>query len=892
MSTPATLPSNFFDGSGGTGGSHPAPAQLPPEFFAQQDRAARLARSKLPPPPGAPAGGKPGSAEWQAWAAQRIQDNKDTADAMAPAAPHDAGFWSGLGSQLASAVDPTPAIKAILSTGGAPTALIKMAYDALQGQVDQGHQAADAWRKGDRTEATGHAMAAALPLLGPAAANAGEAIGEGRTGEGLGQAVGLVGTTLLAPELMERAPGAVDMATNAAKSVAAETNLAGVIDAAKAANDVRKLVTSPNPITKAMAVKRLLDRVPGPEDAASPPPAAPPAAAPAPPPLPGPATLTDADKAFIARRLAQQNAPAPAPRTDLSPHLGYQAQDADFAPAPAAPAPAAPAPAPAAPVEPPAPAPGPVTPAEPPPAALTPAQRLEDAADEQAARLHMQAQDIEWANRAHKADRFAAYLLKNKLDPTHENLTAAAKALAERKVPSADTVDMIHDRMGYDPPQAAQTAAAETPATPAPAGPDLEQQLRDSIAAAQAKKGIPPEAAGAPPPGTLAQISPNSIKADPVRFQFKRDTGGAAGVGDKLKSVDTYNPDLGGILNVWHDPADGQTYVVNGHHRLDLAQRANAPSVDVRYIDAANAPEARAKGALINIAEDQGTPLDAAKLFRDTGISPADLKSRGISLSGKTARAGLGLSKLDQGIFDQVVSGDIPEANASIIGEMLPDRFADQRAVINAIDKAAARGKAMTPAQIQESIRVGMRPENQITETQDTLFGTESETRSLFAETGEISDYVRKQLSQEKRLFGSVSSSGAAERLGGAGNVINAEENSRIAGETKQAQAVYDKLSGMSGPVSDALAAGAKELATSGENPNAIKARTYESVRRAISETLSGAKGRVPEGLPPGDSDGVGQAPGPAPGDLFAPEVKPPAKRVRKIGDLGKLGDR
>ncbi len=432
--------------------------------------------------------------------------------------------------------------------------------------------------------------------------------------------------------------------------------------------------------------------------------------------------------------------------------LASEAQTAGPQPAPEPPAPAAPAPAPA---------PEPQTPA------LTSAQRIEDAAAEQAAHLQMQAEGIMWANRARKADRFAAYLKENDLAPTPPNLAYAAKALAEREVPSADTIDLIHDRMNYQP-QAAEVAEksrladmlAPKPAE-TPAAPDLEQQLRDSIA----------------------------------------------------------------------------------------------------------------------------------------GVTPDKLKAEGIALNGKVARAGLGLSNLDQGIFDKVVAGEIPHEQAATIGEMLPGRFADQKAVLDSVQKAAARGKDMTPAQIAESIRVGMRPGSEITETQDSLFGSHAETRSLFAETGELSDYIRKQLASEKRLFGTVASNAAAERLGGAGNVINAAENSRIAGETTQAQAVYDKLSGMSGPVSDAIANGARELAT-GKDVNAIKSSTYEAVRRAISETLSGKTDGVPEGLPPGDSGGIGKAAGPAPGSekvspqkVSPPEVTPKIKkRIRRIGDLGKLG--
>src|SRR5262249_34974525 len=135
--------------------------------------------------------------------------------------------------------------------------------------------------------------------------------------------------------------------------------------------------------------------------------------------------------------------------------------------------------------------------------------------------------------------------------------------------------------------------------------------------------------------------------------------------------------------------------------------------------------------------------------FRDSGMTPADLKARNISLDGRIARAGLGLANLDQGLFDRVIAGDVSQETGATIGELLPGRLADQRAVIKAVDDAAARGKHMTPAQIAESIRVGMRSGAEIHSVQNTLFGDVEETRSLFSEIGEISDYIRKQLGAE-----------------------------------------------------------------------------------------------------------------------------------------------
>jgi hypothetical protein len=182
-------------------------------------------------------------------------------------------------------------------------------------------------------------------------------------------------------------------------------------------------------------------------------------------------------------------------------------------------------------------------------------------------------------------------------------------------------------------------AAARAEGVPVPVRLINEDVFGEPDAAPAAMPSLQPEApapqaATASPlqPGAIGEMDPADIKADPVRFQYKRDTGGAAGVGDELKGIKKYDPELGGVLSVWRDPEDGQTYVVNGHHRLDLAMRAGAPSVAVRYLGAETASQARLKGAMINIAEGRGTAIDAAKIFRDNGMSPADLGSLGISV--------------------------------------------------------------------------------------------------------------------------------------------------------------------------------------------------------------------------------------------------------------------
>ena len=105
-------------------------------------------------------------------------------------------------SNFANAVNPVPGIKAIVSD---PQGLKHgIEENVFRPQVDQFGKAADAARGKDEfsgmgpigraSEAFGHGLAGAVPLAGPAAANAGDQIGNGDVAGGLGSAAGLIST--------------------------------------------------------------------------------------------------------------------------------------------------------------------------------------------------------------------------------------------------------------------------------------------------------------------------------------------------------------------------------------------------------------------------------------------------------------------------------------------------------------------------------------------------------------------------------------------------------------------------------------------------------------------------------------------------------------------------
>lgn len=108
---------------------------------------------------------------------------------------------------FATNTNPLPALKGIYDQyeanlheeggmGGGGIAALKTAGQFAKGmteaQLAQFKKGYAAYKAGDYSEAAGHAIAGALPLIGPAAAHAGEQLAEGRTAEGAGEAAGLL----------------------------------------------------------------------------------------------------------------------------------------------------------------------------------------------------------------------------------------------------------------------------------------------------------------------------------------------------------------------------------------------------------------------------------------------------------------------------------------------------------------------------------------------------------------------------------------------------------------------------------------------------------------------------------------------------------------------------
>lgn len=365
----------------------------------------------------------------------------------------------------------------------------------------------------------------------------------------------------------------------------------------------------------------------------------------------------------------------------------------------------------------------------------------------------------------------------------------------------------------------------------------LKKMLEDPRVAEMVRTGKVPAAegaaaSGAPKPGEVRNVKPDEIEVDPDRFQYKMAASKTGEVGS-LSGVQRWDPNLAGVVSVWQDPADGKTYVINGHNRLALAKRLGAEEVTVRYLKAGSAKEARAIGAMQNIAEGAGTEVDAAKFFRDTGLKTVEqVQARGLPLKSGKAEKGLALAQLPDEMFQDVVQGNLRIRRAAVIGGSGLDQ--DKQREVYKVLKARPSMTDETLQEYVEHLAVSARQ----TQTEINLFGTGKKSVDTGLARAELSNGLKKALSKEARLLGAVSKNSQAvellERKGG--NVINVEQSQQQAQEASSVLRVFNQLKS-SGAVGSALDQAAARF-TAGEGKAKVQRELREQVIRAMEQEL------------------------------------------------------
>ena len=374
----------------------------------------------------------------------------------------------------------------------------------------------------------------------------------------------------------------------------------------------------------------------------------------------------------------------------------------------------------------------------------------------------------------------------------------------------------------------------------------LYKAVQQQPAQPEAAPVLQPPTVGDVTAGTVATIPVENIAVDPKRFQFK-EAGQLTRTGQSgsLSDTDVFNADLANVISVWRDPVDNKTYVVNGHNRLARAVRANRGSINVRFMDAASASEARLKGAMQNIAEGNGTPIDAAKIMRESAMSSEDMVAQGMPKSGAIFAKAAPLAKLPDELFNQVARGDM----TIDIGAAIGSSGAEEQVMRDLA--SAAKRKKWSAAKTAEAASIARFAQVESVDDPNALGlpGFDQLLSSDFSKQLEVRVAIRGQLRAEINALSAAASTKKAGYLEQAGNVIDVEASGAARASAQQGEAVFNRLANMSGPLSDLITELAAEV-KGNKRATTVVGENLQRVRAALEGEVSPAPAPAPAPTP------------------------------------------
>lgn len=315
----------------------------------------------------------------------------------------------------------------------------------------------------------------------------------------------------------------------------------------------------------------------------------------------------------------------------------------------------------------------------------------------------------------------------------------------------------------------------------------------------------------------------DQIGVDAAKFQFKLGAKLVGGVTEALKGVEKFDPVKGGQILVWQDKA-GKYWVVDGHHRVALARKTGAETLETWVVsekDGVTEQDARAIGALRNLADGKGTAVDAAKLFRDSDITLTELRKNAVPTESTVVQQGLDMADLSDEVFRLVIDERLPANMAATIGKQVKNPT-QQKQVADLI----LEGEVETLRQA-ELLAATIDSAPVLTKTEQTLFGLETTEKSLYAERARILANVEKKLKTNKKVFGVLATqTGIIEAKG---NILAKVENLATKEKAEEVLFMLEKLANTKGPIAEALNDATKQYA---ENP------TKENLTKVTSELL------------------------------------------------------
>lgn len=355
-----------------------------------------------------------------------------------------------------------------------------------------------------------------------------------------------------------------------------------------------------------------------------------------------------------------------------------------------------------------------------------------------------------------------------------------------------------------------------------------------------------------------ASFDPAQMQTAPDVFQYKSG-GDAAGVTDRLRGVATWDPASSGKA-IGYQADDGSLFIADGHQRLALAQRlirqglpASMDGLLFRSADGWSPGEVRTIAALKNVREGQGTPLDAAKVFRD---APAAMNDDSLPVSGDFMRQAKGLARLSPEAFGAVVNDVIPQNQAALIGELAAARPDLHEPLVGLLHAGEPSNLDEAHAMIHEALLDDwVRQQG----AQSDLFG-DTPTQSLAIGRARLRAWLVKSLRGDTRLFGQLVKHADAIEAGG--NTLARDANEAALATNQTALELIAKLGMRTGEIGDAMTAASREI----------------SDGTRVADAAKGVLARLRRALNAGERLDLGRA------KMLDPE--PPSEGAEKLADL------
>ena len=222
----------------------------------------------------------------------------------------------------------------------------------------------------------------------------------------------------------------------------------------------------------------------------------------------------------------------------------------------------------------------------------------------------------------------------------------------------------------------------------------------------------------------VQSIPLRELNIDPERFQFKSKADKVTGGDESNKIGGKWDLEKAGNLYVWED-RNGKKFVVNGHHRFDLARKNNVENVNAiidREADGVTPEQARRNGILINIRDKQGDVRDYAEFVRRENMDENTAEKEGL-LSRAKGRQGYTIGRYaGDTLFSAYRNREISDQSAALIADIARGD--------EAIETVGIREKNLKPEELRQLLNALNAMERPKTEQGD-LFGFDESVLEL-----------------------------------------------------------------------------------------------------------------------------------------------------------------